>query len=50
MLFVDDISIVIVYDVSIVIVYDVSMSKPPWKENWLHGSMGKKTDIPSIAI
>ena len=46
--------IVIVYDVSIVIVYDISLlSSMTYRcqrhseKNWLHGSMGNKTEKPS---
>ena len=49
--------IVIVYDISIVIVYDVTLLLSTTYQfqsrsgkNWLHGSMGNKSDKPSIAI
>ena len=47
--------IVIVYNVSIVIVYDVTMLlsvtyqfQSRLEKNWLNGSMGNKTDKPSM--
>ena len=49
--------IVIVYDISVVIVYDIpfllSMMyqfQSCLEKNRLHGSMGNKTDKPSMAI
>ena len=42
-------SFAIVYDISIVVVNDINF-EAVWGKNLLHGSLGNKTNKPSIAI